>query len=570
MKLLKRISAVLLSMVLLLSIVPMSANAADDTVEISTVEDLKKLSELDSDFSGSKIVLQNDIIVNDGIFSLDENNNPLYNGSSELPESFAPIENFSGTFDGQGYTISGAYIFSEDSAGLFGTCYNAEIKNLNIKNSLIVGNENDDYSCGTGSICGTGYDTKIENCISDAIVIGDTCVGGIIGQHVGSISSCFFKGTVVGKSAVGGVVGHSRGSSMYESGNSGTVYGKYDCGGFAGIFADGRIDTCFNTGDIYGDEVGGFIGYIAVNQSATINNIPFSRINSCYTCGNITAKKYGGFCYSSEGDFSLFFGCYFKGESEEIADYSGNLYKDYMKFCDDMDSMSTMPIIVPDFIFAVDEDRFKLSNKKHLFGCDDYVEDRGNENKGFMIPISLHKVHVWDEYVYNNDATCEKNGTKTAVCSAFSCCEKHTVCDEQHPATGHSFGEYILNEDGTTETARCQHDGCKKTDTKPHVHTWGEYVYNNDADCTKDGTMTAHCTKNGCKAVDTIADSKHKMTEHSFGEWKSNKDAKLFKNGTESRVCNTCGFTQTREANRSAIIVVLFDKIIDFVVSWFK
>lgn len=564
----KNILNILLAVVLVFSmLVPgFTAFAVDNIFEIFSVEDFKKFLATDSDFSGSKIVLQNDITVNDGIFSLDENNNPLYDGSSELPESFAPIERFKGVFDGQGYTISGAYISSENSAGLFGKCYGATIKNLNIKNSLIIGDAN------VGSVCGAGYDTNIKDCISEAIVIGNTFVGGVIGFFYGDITSCFFKGTVVGGVAVGGVVGDAAAlSSIIQSGNSGTVYADYACGGFAGVFEGNFIDSCFNTGDIYGSYVGGFIGEIGIDQHATKNNIPFSIINSCYTCGNITAKEYGGFCYSSYGDFSLFFGCYFKGESEKTADYSGNLYKDYMKFCDNIASMSTMPIIVPDFIFAVDENTLKLNNSKPLpVGCEDFVEDKGNENKGFMIPISLHKVHAWDEYVYNNDATCEETGTKTAACSAFGCREKNTVYDMEHPAMGHSFGEYILDEDGTTETARCQHDGCEKTDTKPHVHTWGEYVYNNDAECEKDGTMTAHCTKDGCKAVNTVADPEHKMTEHSFGEWKSNKDAKLFKNGTESRVCSICGIMQTQEVAKSATIVVIFDKIVNFIVGLFK
>ena len=461
----KKIWSLLLAVIFifLLFIPGLTVFAVDNIFEISSVEDFKKFLATDSDFSGSKIVLQNDITVNDGIFSLDENNNPLYNGSSELPESFAPIENFSGTFDGQGYTISGAYFSSEDGAGLFEKCYGATIKNLNIKNSLIIGEQ-----C-VGSVCGAGYDTAIENCICDAIVIGNTFVGGVVGFFYGDITSCFFKGTVVGGLAVGGVVGDAAAlSSIIQSGNSGTVYADYACGGFAGVFEGNFIDSCFNTGDIYGNYVGGFIGEIGVDQHATKNNIPFSIINSCYTCGNITAKEYGGFCYSSYGDFSLFFGCYFKGESEKTADYSGNLYKDYMKFCDNMASTSTMPIIVPDFIFAVDEDRFKLNNNEHLSGCEDYVEDKGNENKGFMIPISLHRVHVWDEYVYNNDATCEKNGTKTAVCSAFGCCEKHTVYDTEHPAMGHNFGEWKSNGDAKffkngTESRVCSICGIAQT-----------------------------------------------------------------------------------------------------------
>lgn len=528
----KRVWSLLLAVifVFLMLIPDFTVFAADNVFEISSAEDLKKLAELGIDFSGSKVVLLNDITVNDGVFSLDKNNKPLYNGSSELPESFAPVERFKGTFDGQGHTISGAYISSENGAGLWGKCYKATIKNVNIKNSLIVGDKN------VGSVCGAGYDTTIENCICDAIVIGNTFVGGIAGFFYGDMSSCFHRGAVVGELVVGGVAGHvAELSSILKSGNSGTVYGDYTCGGFVGLFEGILVDSCFNTGDIYANYAGGFMGQISVDRKAKINSIPDSIINSCYTVGNITAKEYGNFYYYSTGDFSLFFACYFEGESSETADYGGTLYKNYESFCNSMTSSDGMPIIVPSFeIYAIDEAGLKLSNNEHLHGCQKYVEDKGNENKGYMIPKSLHKAHIWGEYAYNNDATCTESGTKTAICSAFGCREKHTVNDTEHPAIGHHFGEYVLDENGTTETARCQNHGCGKTDTIEHVHSWGEYVYNNNADCTTDGTMTAHCTKEGCKATNTIADAEHKATEHSFGEWKSNGDAKLFKNGTES------------------------------------
>ena len=82
--------------------------------------------------------------------------------------------------------------------------------------------------------------------------------------------------------------------------------------------------------------------------------------------------------------------------------------------------------------------------------------------------------------------------------------------------------------------------------------------------------MTANCTKTGCNIRNTIADSEHKATGHNFSEWKSNHDAKLFANGTESRSCDRCGLIQTHVVDDSAIIVVIFNKIMDFVIGWFE
>lgn len=49
------------------------------------------------------------------------------------------------------------------------------------------------------------------------------------------------------------------------------------------------------------------------------------------------------------------------------------------------------------------------------------------------------------------------------------------------------------------------------------THSWGEYVYNNDAKCGVDGTKTASCTIPGCDAKDTIT-AEGTALEHVFTE----------------------------------------------------
>jgi len=73
--------------------------------------------------------------------------------------------------------------------------------------------------------------------------------------------------------------------------------------------------------------------------------------------------------------------------------------------------------------------------------------------------------HVFTIYVYNNDATCTEDGTKTAKCD--SCSATDTVKAE-NTATGHKFTNYVYNNDATccddgTKTAKC--DFCDATDT---------------------------------------------------------------------------------------------------------
>lgn len=102
--------------------------------------------------------------------------------------------------------------------------------------------------------------------------------------------------------------------------------------------------------------------------------------------------------------------------------------------------------------------------------------------------------------------------------------------------TGHNFGEYILDEDGLTETATCT---CGKTDTRDACHNWGEGVYNNDATCTRDGTMTMHCTDEGCEMTVTVNDPDHPAKGHSYIETVTESTCQS--NGVAVYTCKDCG-----------------------------
>ncbi|MBQ4365007.1 MAG: hypothetical protein II804_01960, partial [Clostridia bacterium] len=87
------------------------------------------------------------------------------------------------------------------------------------------------------------------------------------------------------------------------------------------------------------------------------------------------------------------------------------------------------------------------------------------------------------------------------------------------------FTNYVYNNDATctadgTETASCDR-GCGVTDTRTAegtklAHSFTNYVYNNDATCTADGTETASCDR-GCGVTDTRTAEGTKLP-HSYGE----------------------------------------------------
>ena len=111
---------------------------------------------------------------------------PIGNGDS----SFA----FSGTFDGNGNTISGLNVPDTKAPGLFG-CIIGTVQNLIVKGNVTVGENADggDYGEGGGVVCenrGT-----VQNCGFYGSVIDETgylFVGGVAGGGSGKVLNCWY------------------------------------------------------------------------------------------------------------------------------------------------------------------------------------------------------------------------------------------------------------------------------------------------------------------------------------------------------------------------------------------
>lgn len=156
------------------------------------------------------------------------------------------------------------------------------------------------------------------------------------------------------------------------------------------------------------------------------------------------------------------------------------------------------------------------------------------------------------EWVKDTEASTEPTCTDAGH-YVYKCSVGGETYEEYPTALGHSFTDYVYNNDATcqadgTETAKC--DRCDATDTRTAAgtkvdHSYGEYVYNNDATCTEDGTETASCIY-GCGTTDTrtAADT---ATGHDWGEWKVTKEPTYEEAGEETRVCkNDPSHTETR------------------------
>lgn len=160
--------------------------------------------------------------------------------------SWTPIDNFHGTFDGQGHAIRNMNVSitsqttSEIVGGLFGTLFGT-VSNLIVEGAVSV---NGAGPCCAGGICGWQASKTIKFCrfngtVSSTTTNNDsrTYAGGIRGNYSGvpTITGCIANAKVTisgGKadnSAAGGLAGHANGTDCtYSAWNSDSSNGTAD------------------------------------------------------------------------------------------------------------------------------------------------------------------------------------------------------------------------------------------------------------------------------------------------------------------------------------------------------
>lgn len=289
------------------------ADAATDTpIEISSAEGLKKIgTEPDFPLNGS-YVLAEDIDLS---------------GSAEKP--WTAIGNFTGTFDGAGYKISGLYLNAgnlgptDQGLGLFthvrqgGTVKNLAVegiidcseRQLNLPIGGIVGKNKGGIisNCTSivditgsvdspvGGIVGSSESGTIENCrntgsINVTCSSSDIGIGGIVGKTSnGTVKTCENTGkvTVDHCTGTGGIVGYAViGSKVSNCRNSGSIDGNESKTG--GIVGEnyGSIFRCYNTGAVTGD---GATGGIA-GRNVSENSGSGSTVENCYNIGDVSGS----------------------------------------------------------------------------------------------------------------------------------------------------------------------------------------------------------------------------------------------------------------------------------------
>lgn len=140
-------------------------------------------------------------------------------GIFDTGNGWTPINNFTGTFDGNGHRIIGMHIYGKiNTVGLFGTVSGATIKNLSLTD-VDIEMENYYYGDYTGALAGTcDNNTQISGIYVDGSISvnnGNACLGGIIGKigdkGKNTVQNCINNCSVSNSSSnyLGGIVGYS-------------------------------------------------------------------------------------------------------------------------------------------------------------------------------------------------------------------------------------------------------------------------------------------------------------------------------------------------------------------------
>lgn len=273
---------------------------------------------------------------------------------------------FSGVFDGQGHTISGLYSLSarlheneQIAGGLFGKADRAQIRNINLTDSMLIAADKE----SAGLLVGSGSGSVMENChVSGRLIVNNVAAsGGVAGCVYGDVfADCSFSGSIVAENEhtcanVGGVCG-----VLYSTGERLVNYASievrnspvmWECGGVVGSVSQAVLRDSVNNGDItvYGQSksIGGVCGTVAASfgfardENGKLIKVPEnSEIISCINNGSVTAVESEGVGGIAGKASSVFYpvgtvtiqGCMNNGEirgKEYVGGIAGEVFAEY-------------------------------------------------------------------------------------------------------------------------------------------------------------------------------------------------------------------------------------------------
>ena len=228
-------------------------------------------------------------------------------GTADAPvTSMAGGDNhdFTGTFDGQGHTLTVNYANTDNNVMTAPFSY---VDGATIRNLIVDGTISGSAYRAAGIIGETGNTTShITNCVSSVTISGDRYTGGFsIGGNV-AIEGCVFNGKINATSRSGGFIGHSNSAQVIKNSLFAPKDGSSISGGTFYYNGGGDVDpvNSYYTRTL-GDAQGKALHSVTAGDGVTL---ALSGTATEYTVSGITAYegnqgiKYGTTYYAGSDD----------------------------------------------------------------------------------------------------------------------------------------------------------------------------------------------------------------------------------------------------------------------------
>lgn len=263
-------------------------------------------------------------------------NNIGYNFAGDISHD-GNVNNFHGTFDGNGHYITVNY----ESGGfyrvsVFPNAANATFRNLTIKGKIQAASQ---MTGANGIANSAAYDVagfvgkpfgtlKFYNCTNEANIIGLRNVAGLVGYNSGEQSitfeACVNTGNITSLQGSYTLGGYDNSKYNYDDNLDGTGVGitnigyTFGTGGIIGAYTGTiQIESCRNAGTIIGGHnVGGIIGL----HEGTSSSVSTLTINNCANSGEIRSNS--GYWGEDEGQIG---GDASRGVRQSTFGYAGGL-----------------------------------------------------------------------------------------------------------------------------------------------------------------------------------------------------------------------------------------------------
>ena len=263
-------------------------------------------------------------------------NNIGYNFAGDISKD-SNVNNFRGTFDGNGHYITINYVsggYYRVSA--FPNAADATFRNLTIKGKIQAASQ---MTGANGIANSAAYDVagfvgkpfgslKFYNCTNEADIIGLRNVAGLVGYNSGGQSitfeACVNTGDITSLQGSYTLGGYNNSKYNYDDNLDGTGVGitnigyTFGTGGIIGAYTGTiQIESCRNAGTIIGGHnVGGIIGL----HEGTSSSVSTLTINNCANSGEIRSNS--GYWGEDEGQIG---GDASRGVRQSTFGYAGGL-----------------------------------------------------------------------------------------------------------------------------------------------------------------------------------------------------------------------------------------------------